>query len=124
MTIKKNFTIVNNIKKTTRKGKFQKTMTITTNIPQHTRTVLEYNGYQLTHTSGYGYDIIVPKGCNIKLNVSGGYDPKLKKITYKVSTISTNTIISTIEDLEKMKNDIDNAFQVAQLFQNKLNKKL
>lgn len=99
-------------------------MTITANIPQYTRTVLEYDGYELTHTSGYGYSAVTPKNCNVKLNVSGGYNPELKKITYKVTTIATENIINSVEDVEKMKKDLDNAFQVAQLFQNKLNKKL
>ncbi len=99
-------------------------MTITTNTPQYTRTVLEYDGYELNHTEGYGYSVVTPKNCNVKLNVSGGYNPELKKITYNVSTIATENIINSVKDLEKMKNDLDKSFQVAQLFQNKLNKKL
>lgn len=113
-----------NYKKTNNKGKGTRIMSTISPVFPYTRTVLECGEFQLNHTEGYGYSIVVPKEYNVKLNVNGGYDPELKKIIYKVSVISTDTIINSIEDLEKMKNDIDKSFQVAQLFQNKLNKKL
>lgn len=87
----------------------------------YTRTVLEYGGFQLNHTEGYGYSIVVPQEYNVKLNVSGGFDPELKCITYKVSVISTENIINTAEDIEKMSNNLDNALCVAQHFESMLN---
>lgn len=94
--------------------------TITSTSP-YTRTVLECGEFQLNHTEGYGYSIVVPKEYNVKLNVNGGYDPELKCITYKVSVISMKNIINTPEDIKKISDNLDNALYVAQHFESMLN---
>ena len=110
-----------NYKKTNNKGKGTRIMNVISPAFPTTRTVLECGEFQLNHTEGYGYSIVVPQEYNVKLNVSGGFDPELKCITYKVSVISTKNIINTIEDIEKMSNDLDNALYVAQHFESMLN---